>query len=148
MVKETSCGAVIYKIENANPIFLLVKSAKSGNWGLPKGHMEKGETEKETAVREIFEETGIKQLKFDDNFRQEDVYIIDNEETTKLGYKIEKHVVYFFALSAGNEILEYDKKEISGSRWVNFQKAKELLLFHNSKEILSLAYKKIIEERG
>jgi 8-oxo-dGTP pyrophosphatase MutT (NUDIX family) len=111
--------------------------------------MEKGETEKETAGREIFEETGIKQLKFDDNFRQEEVYIIDNEETTKLGYKIEKRVVYFFALSSsGNEILEYDKKEISESRWVIFQKAKELLLFHNSKEILSLAYKKIIEKGG
>jgi 8-oxo-dGTP pyrophosphatase MutT (NUDIX family) len=148
MVKETSCGAVVYKIENANPVFLLVKSVKSGKWGLPKGHMEKGETEKETAVREIFEETGVKQLKFDDNFRQEDIYIIDNEETTKLGHKIEKHVVYFFALLAGNENLEYDKKEISESRWVNFQKAKELLLFHNLKEILSLAYKKIIKEGG
>ncbi|MDR3124453.1 MAG: NUDIX domain-containing protein [Endomicrobium sp.] len=148
MVKETSCGAVIYKIENANPVFLLVKSVKSSNWGLPKGHMEKGETEKETAVREIFEETGIKQLKFDDNFRQENVYIIDNEETTKLGYKIEKCVVYFLALSVGNEILEYDKKEISENRWMNFQKLQELLLLHNSKEILSLAYKKIIEEGG
>ncbi|MDR1522556.1 MAG: NUDIX domain-containing protein [Endomicrobium sp.] len=143
MVKETSCGAIVYKIKSASPVFLLVKSVKGNRWGLPKGHMEKSETERETAIREIFEETGIKQLQFDDTFRQEDIYIIDNEETEKLGYKIEKHVIYFLALSTGQEVLEYDRSEISESKWVNFQEAKKLLLFHNSKEILSLAYKKI-----
>jgi 8-oxo-dGTP pyrophosphatase MutT (NUDIX family) len=106
--------------------------------------MEKGETEKETAIREIFEEIGIKQLQFDDSFRQEDVYIINNEKTGKLGYKIEKHVIYFLALASDDEILVYDKNEITEIKEVDFQKAKELLLFHNSKKNLNLAYSKII----
>ncbi|MDR1418326.1 MAG: NUDIX domain-containing protein [Endomicrobium sp.] len=144
MVKETSCGAIVYKIENNNPLFVLVKTIQCNRWGFPKGHIEKGETEKETAIREIFEETGIKQLQFDNSFRHEDIYIIDDEKTAKLEYKIEKHVIYFLALANNDEILVYDKNEISEIRWIDFQKAKELLFFHNSKEILSLAYNKIL----
>ncbi|MDR0724283.1 MAG: NUDIX domain-containing protein [Endomicrobium sp.] len=144
MVRETSCGAIVYKIKYNNPVFVLVKTVQGNRWGFPKGHVEKGETEKQTTIREIFEETGIKQLQFDDDFRQEDIYIIDDEKTAKLGYKIEKHVIYFLALTNDEETLVYDKNEISEITWVDFQKAKELLLFHNSKEVLNLAYNKIV----
>lgn len=59
MIKEKSCGMVVFKEENDNLYILMVKH-NAGHWGLPKGHVEENETETETAVREVFEETGIK----------------------------------------------------------------------------------------
>lgn len=54
MKKEKSAGAVII---NDKKVLLLHYS--SGHWDFPKGHIEKGETELETAKREVKEETGL-----------------------------------------------------------------------------------------
>ena len=59
MKKEFSCGAVIARqTENGREI-LLIRHVNGGHWAFPKGHMEGNETESETALREIREETGI-----------------------------------------------------------------------------------------
>ena len=101
MLKEFSCGAVICKMENNSPLFLLVLSKISEKWGFPKGRVENGETEIETARREIFEETGIRNLKFINNFRWEDVYMIKDKS-------VEKRNVYFLAI-AFEELSSFDK---------------------------------------
>lgn len=54
-----SCGVLPYRIINGQKEFLLVYQEFSQCWSLPKGHMEPGETEIETAKRELFEETGL-----------------------------------------------------------------------------------------
>lgn len=55
-----SCGAVVYKKDKGNTLILLVKQAgKNPGWGIPKGHMEPGETYLTTAIREVKEEAGI-----------------------------------------------------------------------------------------
>lgn len=58
MKQAFSCGAVVFTVENGVRKYLLVME-NSGHTGLPKGTMEPGETEEETALREIWEETGI-----------------------------------------------------------------------------------------
>ena len=45
---ESSCGAIVYRIINGETRFLLIKNKRSANWGFPKGHIERGENEKET----------------------------------------------------------------------------------------------------
>ena len=55
---EKSCGAVVYKAVSDVTLFLIEHMAL-GHTSLPKGHMEEGETEEETAVREIKEETNL-----------------------------------------------------------------------------------------
>lgn len=59
MQHEKSCGAIVYRKSHGNTEILLIKHINSGHWSFPKGHMETGETEVETAVREIKEETSI-----------------------------------------------------------------------------------------
>ncbi|NDE13733.1 NUDIX hydrolase [bacterium] len=51
------CGIIFY--HPSADKYLLVLGKKSEKWGFPKGHQEKDETEEETAIRELFEETGI-----------------------------------------------------------------------------------------
>lgn len=54
-----SCGVLPYRLVDGIREYLIVFEAFSQCWSLPKGHMEPGETEKETALRELFEETGL-----------------------------------------------------------------------------------------
>ena len=56
MQHEKSCGAIVYRKSHGNTEILLIKHINSGHWSFPKGHMENGETEIETAIREIKEE--------------------------------------------------------------------------------------------
>ena len=56
---EKSCGAIVFRKFHGNIELLLIKHANGGHWSFPKGHVEAGETEVETAIREIREETGI-----------------------------------------------------------------------------------------
>lgn len=58
MIKK--CGIIVC---DASQRYLLVFGKKSGKWGFPKGHQEEGETEEETALRELKEETGIRLTK-------------------------------------------------------------------------------------
>jgi tRNA nucleotidyltransferase (CCA-adding enzyme) len=54
-----SCGIIPFRVKGKSVQFLLVKNI-GGHWEFPKGHMEKGETERQTAKREFCEETGLK----------------------------------------------------------------------------------------
>ena len=79
MPREKSTGAIIYRMENGIPLYLLLhytpsNEGKRGQWGFAKGHVEVGETEIETAKREIFEETGIQDLKFIPGFKRLEKY--------------------------------------------------------------------------
>ena len=87
MIYEKSCGAVVFtKIDN-NIKNLIIKNL-SGIYGFPKGHIEHDETETETALREGFEEVGIK-IKLINGFRTEDEHLIPQKENTM------KKIVYF-----------------------------------------------------
>lgn len=56
---EKSCGVLPYRIVDGKREFLLVFESYSKCWSLPKGHMEMGETDIQTALRELMEETGL-----------------------------------------------------------------------------------------
>ncbi len=65
MIKEYSVGAVVYNADQ----FLTLKYGL-GHWGLVKGHKEEGETDKETIIRELKEETGISNAKIIKGFKE------------------------------------------------------------------------------
>src|SRR5690554_7789701 len=77
---EISCGAVVYTRKNDNILYVIVKSTE-GYFGFPKGHMEKNETEEQTAIREIFEETGLK-VNIIPGFKTINEYPIPHKEVT------------------------------------------------------------------
>ena len=58
-MEEHSCGVILYTDKNGKREYVLIMEP-SGTYGFPKGHIRKGETELECALRECYEETGIK----------------------------------------------------------------------------------------
>lgn len=127
--KEKCCGCII--IEN-NKV-LLVYEKNRNFWGFPKGHMEKGENEIETALREVKEEVGL------------DVEIIDKERRYILNYiirdEIDKTTVLYLAIPKNKEIV-MQESEIEKVKWCDFEEALETLTFDNSKEV----FKKVIND--
>ncbi len=84
---EYSSGAVLYCVRNGERLYVLVTEL-SGNTGLPKGHVEAGETQEMTALREIMEETGVEAVLVP-GFGGEIVY--------PQGRFVFKHFTYFLA---------------------------------------------------
>ncbi len=132
-MKEISAGAVICTVENTMLYYLIIKD-NHGNYGFPKGHVEDGETLKETAVREIKEETGV-DVTILPRFREVAGYVMPNG--------IEKEVHYFLSFYKNGEPVPQEG-EVQEILILPFIKAYELLTFDISKQILEKAHKLLL----
>lgn len=134
---EKSCGVVVYRIKGKEKLYLVLRYP-AGHFDFPKGHMEKGETEHETAVRELLEETGIPDIEFIEGYREEISYIY-----RKNGERSNKQVVFFL----GKTLLKNVKlsHEHHDYFWLPYDAAFNKLTFNNAKNLLKKA-KKILEE--
>lgn len=139
MKKEKSCGAIVFYLEKDKEQILLIKHANSGHWSFPKGHVEAGETEVETAVREIKEETGVS-ARIDTRFREVVTYSPKKD--------VIKDVVYFFATTKDYETCNQEE-EVSDIVWMDMEKVINNVSYKNDKELVKKAisfYKKYKEE--
>ncbi|MBT3405302.1 NUDIX domain-containing protein [archaeon] len=92
-IQINSAGGIVYCIKNGVIQYLLLKHIKTGaHWGFPKGRIEEGEKKKETAKREIIEETGIRNFVLDENFVEDIFYSFEKD-----GIVQDKTVTYFLA---------------------------------------------------
>lgn len=137
MKKEKSCGAVILKNDGGKTKVLLVQMKNGGHFAFPKGHVEGNETEHETALREIFEETSLS-VGFIDGFRE------STEYSPKEG--VIKEVVYFLAVPKIEDI-KRQEEEIMSILWEDADKAIDKVTFENDREILKKAvrFKKVTD---
>jgi len=129
MLDEKSCGALVYRKYHGNTEILLIKHINSGHWSFPKGHVEEGETEIETAMREIKEETGIDVI-IDQSFREIVTYSPRRDT--------HKEVVYFIA-KAKNTDYTPQEDEIADIKWVEIGRAGSVLAYENDKSIVNKA---------
>ena len=129
--KEKSCGALVYRIKNGELELLLLKHRFGGHWSFPKGHVEEGETEVETALREVHEETGLT-IQLEDGFRQSVEYYPRPN--------IRKQVVYFLGY-ADDDRPRRQEEEISEIRWVPLKSAHREVTFRNDKNLINHAKK-------
>ncbi len=140
MPKEKSAGVVVFRKEG-DKIYYLLLHYGAGHWGFPKGHVEKGETEKETAIREAEEETGIKDLEFVEGFKEWIKYFY--KETYGLKDKkkaswVVKIVDFYLAETKTKEIKI--SLEHKGCRWLPFEEAIGQITFKKAKDILERAH--------
>lgn len=139
MNQEFSAGAIIFKRENNDFLFLIIYSARNNTWGFPKGHLEHGEAQKEAATREIREEAGLENLYFIDGFREEIMYETISKIPPFEGERIKKYVTYFLCEMKDQDII-VDNKEISDYKFLPLNKAEQLIGFRNLNIILRKAH--------
>ena len=132
MIREKSCGAVIFIKKSEGTKYLLLNYA-AGHWDFVKGNVEDNETEKQTVVRELKEETAIEDAQFLDGFKETIAYFYRRQ-----GLTIHKEVVFFIMESHTDKVtLSF---EHVGYIWLDYQHAMEKLNFKNAKGVLQKAH--------
>lgn len=137
MHHEKSCGALVFRRDedDGKLYILMIRHKAGGHRSFPKGHMERGETEYMTAVREVFEETAV-QIRIDIDFR----------ETVRYHPLpgISKEVVYFMTETSQKQI-HAREGEIAQVEWVSVDQAEQSLTHENDRTVFRAAMKKIGE---
>ena len=128
MIREKSCGAVIYNDSDEGRRYLIERMIK-GHSSLCKGHVEGGETEHETASREIREETDLA-VSFCRGFRE------------CISYSpypgCIKQVVFFLAEASGTDVLA-QPEEVAQILWLSIDEALEELTHESDRAVLRKA---------
>ena len=115
MKKERSAGIVFF-IEKPNGNHFLLLNYPTGHWDFVKGKIEQGESEKETAIREAKEETGISDIEFVEGFEEMINYNFQFD-----GELIYKEVIFFLAKTKTSEVkVSHEHLDFT---WLNFEKA-------------------------
>ncbi len=127
MLEERSAGAIIYRQSPEGKIYLLL-NYPSGHWDFVKGNIERGETFKQTVLREIREETGIDDITFVDGFEDKVEYHYQRD-----GQVIHKEVVFFLSNTKTNKVvLSHEHRDYT---WLNFNDALEKLTYKTAQNL-------------
>ena len=175
MSREKSAGAVIFNKEDGKIYYLLLHYGKAspagggGHWDFSKGHPEEGEEEEETVKREVEEETGIKDIKIIDGFKEYIKYFFrksyDLKKETRLrqgfggqekkasparnasrsdaGEWVFKTVTFYLAETKTKEVkISF---EHVAYKWLPYKEALKQLTYKKAKEILKKAHHFLME---
>jgi 8-oxo-dGTP pyrophosphatase MutT (NUDIX family) len=125
MTRYTHAGGVVYREAVDGPRYLLVRARRDPTqWVLPKGHVERGETTEEAAVREVREESGVDaqvvaplgELRFNDD-------------------RVQIFLMRFLAAGRAHE----NREQV----WCHLDDALERSAFQESRELLNTAHQRI-----
>lgn len=132
---EKSCGALVLRRDAVTGQFyiLMIRHRPGGYRSFPKGHVESGETERETAIREVLEETSV-HITIVPDFRHVVYY------TPAPG--VEKQVVYFLARTE-QVYVHPQRGEVAQVEWIPLERAESVLTHDNDKKVLCAACAKL-----
>ena len=134
---EQSAGIILYRKKNDVIEYLLLNGDAIG-WGFPKGHIDDGESHKQTAKRETYEETGLKVSKLESGFKQEVKYFLKKNWSTGKQYdKPKLKIVTYFLAEVPSKAKVKISNEHVGFEWFTYGKAKKKQMFN--KKLLKYA---------
>lgn len=126
---ETSAGGVVYRMEQGEPLFLLIRDSYR-NWGFPKGHLETDEAPDTAALREVREETGIDDVVLDGEIDTIDWFF-------RFRGKLVHKVCHFYLMHTDREATTPQRAEgITACRWARFDEAAQLVSYANARDVL------------
>ena len=126
-------GVVVYYLEQDEPHFLLIRSRRDRSWGFPKGHLIEGEDLLSGAMRELWEETGIRQVALVPGFTEHVTYRVN-----RAGRFRQKTVTYFLGRVETPVVRLSD--EHSEHRWAVVEDARKILTFENLRTLVTRAW--------
>lgn len=131
-IVETSAGGVVLRVVEGTWCVLVIRDPYR-KWGLPKGHAEADETAGETALREVAEETGLKDLRLG-----EELVTIDWTFRSS-GRRIHKYTTFFLMYSEAGEPTPEFAEGITACEWVPLHRAHERISYENASEVVRVA---------
>ena len=150
MKNEISAGGVVYRKSDGK--FLIGKHSGYHKWVLPKGLVEKGESQMEAAVREVREEVGVEARIIDVVPLKtiEYYYFADLDMSGKTTRRVEKYsesggaktrihkqvIFYLMEMEKDLGVVGWEMKE---RKWVSFEEGMELLEFESERGVLNCA---------
>jgi len=140
MEREISAGIIIYRETKDGPGFLILYHGRN-YWNFPKGKIKSEEKSRQAAIREVYEETGLRlsNLKFKKNFKVYEKFTFWRRARNK-NVKIFKIVIFYLAQTNQKQIKISD--EHSGYGWFSYREALKILSkYKDSRSILNQAYK-------
>lgn len=140
VVEERSAGAVVFRTpKKGTRLYLLLLNA--GRWDFPKGNMEEGETEVQTVIREVGEETGLKGVTLLPGFRKVIEYFYRRD-----GKNIHKQVFYLLAETTDDKVkISFEHQ---GFRWFTYSEAVARASYDNTKMLLAEANRFLSDAKG
>jgi bis(5'-nucleosidyl)-tetraphosphatase len=131
MQHEKSCGAVVFTKSADDVEYLLLRYA-AGHWDFVKGNVEPNESEIDTVLRELKEETGITANGTIDGFRERIEYYYRRQGDT-----IRKEVVFYLIETSAKKVqLSFEHVDFA---WLSYQATMDKLTFKNAKDVLQKA---------
>jgi len=132
---EQCYGIILIFKESKNMFLILERKGSNGDWTFAKGHQEENETPRETALREVEEETGIKDIEI------LNLPLISEKYEVKKEDKVNLKVNEYFIGYVKDKGVKIQEKEIQSYRWVTFKEALNLFVHESRKEVLKQARK-------
>lgn len=130
-VEWSSGGVVARRVEGS--ILLLLIRDPYGRWGLPKGHIEEGETTEEAALREVTEETGLSRIELGPPLGTIDWHF------RRKGEVVHKHCDYFLMTSSEGDATPQVSEGITECRWLEVSEAIAMVEYDNARRIVERA---------
>jgi 8-oxo-dGTP diphosphatase len=125
---EFSAGGIVQ--DGPNLLMVKVENLEGVQiWTFPKGHIEKGETASEAALREVEEETGY-QCEIVKPFERVQYYFRREDALTK-------KTVTWFLMKPVKKTGTHDPEEIMETRWIPFEEAKKIVKYKSDKKLLA-----------
>lgn len=140
VVRETTAGGVVFRRSKAGEVEILLTQDAKDRWTIAKGHIEPGETPRQTAEREIQEETGLKEMK-----------VMNHLGKTQFRYRRQNSLVlmtmHIFLVKALGDTDKLTKEEwMNGIGWFPFNKALDMIEYEGIEKLMLLASKQIRQE--
>lgn len=127
MPMEKSCGVIVRT--SKLPRRYLILRYLQGHWSYAKGHIEPNETEQETALRELAEETGLAAIQLENNFRAQTQYDFGPARR-----RVSKKVIFFLGTTSDENVRL--SSEHTDFAWLEFSAARKKLTFVNDRHVL------------
>ena len=134
-MKRVSSGIILFNRKEGLRYLLLYRKANDKYrelWVFPRGNIEENESDKEAAVRETLEETGIKEFRFVENFKEKISWFYRMD-----GKSIFKESIFFLAETKIEDVIISDEHD--EYKWCTFEEALKLLKFKNARDVLKKA---------
>ncbi len=141
VVRETTAGGVVFRRDDKGGVEILLAQDAKDRWTIPKGHIEPGETPRQTAEREINEETGLQEMK-----------VLNHLGKTQFRYRRQNSLIlmtmHVFLVKALGDSDHLVKEEwMNGISWFKFNEALDKIEYEGIEKLMLLAMKQIRQDK-